>query len=107
MRVVKAIMILAVIWMIIVFTEQNSGSRYILTVFGKDMGDSSVIESLLAAFLLGIVVAGTYSLQKYNQLSKKYKRCLSEIAKLERDLRNIRKMTIEEHAETEEKNKKR
>lgn len=96
MRVVKAILILLAIWMIVVFTEQNAGAHFTLVLFGNKLGDTSVVEALIGAFLLGIVVAGAYSLNKYALLSKKYKALLYDNDRLEKDVSELRLMQIDD-----------
>ncbi len=100
MRVVKAIAVLLTIWMIVVFTDQNSGEKFKLTFFGRVIGDTSVTEALLGAFLLGIAVAGAYSLYNYQKLAKKYKEILSDNEQLEKDLTALRMMSIEDGRDT-------
>lgn len=99
MRVVKAVLILLTIWLIVVFTEQNAGARFNLIIFGRSMGDTSAVEALLGAFLLGIVVAGAYSLNNYSVLSKKYKSVLYDNDRLEKDVSELRMMQIDDSNE--------
>ena len=101
MKIARTVLYLLVLILIVVFSVQNASDQITLKFFGYSTGQIAAIEALLLSFILGIVVTGVYSLWKYSNLLKKYKKALKEVEDLKNEIKNIRKLNVEEGKESQ------
>ncbi|TYB31898.1 MAG: DUF1049 domain-containing protein [Candidatus Mcinerneyibacterium aminivorans] len=101
MKIARTVLYLLILILIVVFSVQNASDQITLKFFSYSTGEIAAIEALLLSFFLGIVVTGVYSLWKYSNLLKKYKKALKEIDSLKKEIKNIRKLNVEEDNEAE------